>query len=165
MNLTEPQAGSDVGAVRTRAEPRPTAPTRSPDRRSSSPGATTTSPRTSATSSSPASPTDQPGTRGISLFLVPKFIPDEAGRPGERNAVAPSRSSTSSASTAARPASWTTTGATGWLIGAPHQGMAAMFTMMNNARLAVGIEGLSQAEAALQAAVAFAHERRQGRTP
>ena len=55
--------------------------------------------------------------------------------------------------------------ARGWLIGEPHQGMAAMFTMMNNARLAVGIEGLSQADAALQAALAFARDRRQGRTP
>jgi hypothetical protein len=56
-------------------------------------------------------------------------------------------------------------GATGWLIGAPHQGMAAMFTMMNTARLGVGVQGLAQAEAALQAALAFARERRQGRTP
>jgi hypothetical protein len=56
-------------------------------------------------------------------------------------------------------------GATGWLIGEPHQGMAAMFTMMNNARLGVGVQGLSQADAALQAALAFAQERKQGRTP
>ena len=106
MNLTEPQAGSDVGAVRDAAPSRwATAPTRSAGRRSSSPGATTTSPRTSATWCWRGCRTARPGTRGISLFLVPKFLPDADGRPGVRERrCGRCRSSTRWACTAARPA-------------------------------------------------------------
>ena len=56
-------------------------------------------------------------------------------------------------------------GATGWLVGEPHKGMAAMFTMMNNARLGVGVQGVGVAEAALQQALAYAQDRKQGKTP
>ena len=105
------------------------------------------------------------GTKGISLFLVPKFIPDGAGRPGERNGVRTLSLEHKLGLHGSPTCVMEYDRARGWLIGEPHQGMAAMFTMMNNARLAVGVEGLSQADAALQAALAFARERRQGRTP
>ncbi|HRO11606.1 acyl-CoA dehydrogenase [Amaricoccus sp.] len=165
MNLTEPQAGSDVGAIRARAEPRPDG--------------------THAVSGQKifiswgdhdvaenivhlvlARLPDAPaGTRGISLFLVPKFIPDAEGRPGERNGVRALSLEHKTGLHGSPTCVMEFDAARGWLIGAPHQGLAAMFTMMNNARLAVGVEGLSQADAALQAALAFARERRQGRTP
>ena len=121
-----------------------TAATRSPGRRSSSPGATTTSPRTSATWCWRGCRTAAPGTRGISLFLVPKFLPDADGRPGvrERGARAVARAQDGAAR---QPdlRDGVRRAPRGWLIGAPHQGMAAMFTMMNNARLGVGVQGLA----------------------
>jgi alkylation response protein AidB-like acyl-CoA dehydrogenase len=99
MNLTEPAAGTDLGAIRTIATPRGDGTWRSAARRSSSRGATTTSPRTSSTSSSPALPVPR-GAKGLSLFVAPKYLVNADGSLGERNAVRPSRSSTSSASTA-----------------------------------------------------------------
>ena len=88
MNLTEPQAGSDVGALTHPGRARrTTAPTGSPARRSSSPSASTTWPTTSSTSCWPASPTRPPGTKGISCFIVPKFLVDDDGTLGERNDV------------------------------------------------------------------------------
>ena len=134
-------------------------------RRSSSPGATTTWRRTSATWCWRGCRTAPAGTRGISLFLVPKFVPDAAGRPGERNGVRALSLEHKLGLHGSPTCVMEYDRARGWLIGEPHQGMAAMFTMMNNARLGVGVEGLSQADAALQEALAFARERRQGRTP
>jgi acyl-CoA dehydrogenase len=165
MNLTEPQAGSDVGAVRAKAEPDGEGTYR----------VTGTKIYISWGDHDMAEnvchlvlarlPGAVPGTRGISLFLVPKFIPDESGVPGIANGVRAASLEHKMGLHGSPTCVMEFAGARGWLVGAPHQGMAAMFTMMNNARLGVGVEGLSQAEAALQAAVAFAKERRQGRTP
>jgi len=110
-------------------------------------------------------PEAPPGTKGISLLLVPKRVPGEDGRPGVANAVRAVSLEHKMGLHGSPTCVMAYEGARGWLVGAPHQGLAAMFTMMNNARLGVGVEGLSQAEAAYQAALAFARERRQGRTP
>ena len=165
MNLTEPQAGSDVGAVRTRAEP-------------NGDGTYAVSGQKIFISWGDHDvaenvchlvlarlPDGAPGTRGISLFLVPKFVPDADGRPGVANGVRALSLEHKMGLHGSPTCVMEFDAAKGWLIGAEHQGMAAMFTMMNNARLGVGVQGLSQADAALQAALAFARERRQGRTP
>ena len=164
MNLTEPQAGSDVGAVRAKAE-------------ALGDGSYAVTGQKIFISWGDHDvaenvchlvlarlPDGAPGTRGLSLFLVPKFIPDADGRPGERNGVRAVSLEHKLGLHGSPTAVMEYDRATGWLVGDAHQGMAAMFTMMNNARLGVGVEGVAQAEGALQAAVAFAQERRQGRT-
>jgi alkylation response protein AidB-like acyl-CoA dehydrogenase len=165
MNLTEPQAGSDVGAVRTRAE-------------ALGDGSYAVTGQKIFISWGDHDiaenvchlvlarlPDGAPGTKGISLFLVPKFVPDAEGGPGVANGVRALSLEHKMGLHGSPTCVMEFAGAKGWLIGTEHQGMAAMFTMMNNARLGVGVQGLSQADAALQAALGFARERRQGRAP
>jgi alkylation response protein AidB-like acyl-CoA dehydrogenase len=108
-------------------------------------------------------PDAPPGTKGISLFLVPKFIPGPDGRPGERNGVVCTAIEHKMGINGSATCQLAFEDAKGWLIGAPHRGLPAMFTMMNSERLSVGIQGLAIAEAAYQSAVAYARERLQGR--
>ncbi|MDR4307795.1 acyl-CoA dehydrogenase [Chelatococcus sambhunathii] len=106
------------------------------------------------------------GTRGISLFLVPKLLLDESGTPSKRNDVVCAGIEEKlgiHGSPTCTMVYGDKGGATGWLVGEEHRGLACMFTMMNNARLAVGLQGVALAERATQHALAFAHERRQGR--
>ncbi len=103
------------------------------------------------------------GVKGISLFLVPKFIPDGDGRPGPRNSVYCVGLEHKLGIKASATCQMAFDDATGWLVGEPHKGLRAMFTMMNGARLSVGIEGIGIAEAAYQGAVSYARERLQGR--
>ncbi|MFC3096476.1 acyl-CoA dehydrogenase C-terminal domain-containing protein [Alteraurantiacibacter palmitatis] len=98
------------------------------------------------------------GTRGISLFLVPKFLPD-----GRRNGVSVGSIEHKMGLHGSATCVLNFDGATGWLLGQPHQGLAAMFIMMNAARLAVGVQGLAHAEHAYQRAAAYALDRKQGR--
>ncbi|WP_298904683.1 acyl-CoA dehydrogenase [uncultured Aliiroseovarius sp.] len=105
------------------------------------------------------------GTKGISLFLVPKFIPDADGNPGEKNDLRVVSLEHKMGLHGSPTAVMSFEGARGWMIGEPHKGMAAMFTMMNNARLGVGVQGLGAGEGAYQKALAYAQERKQGRTP
>jgi len=105
------------------------------------------------------------GTAGISLFLVPKFLPDAAGGPGQRNRVSVVSLEQKLGLHGCPTCVMEYDAAVGWLVGVPHRGMAAMFTMMNNARLGVAVQGIGVAEAALQRAEAFASGRVQGRTP
>jgi alkylation response protein AidB-like acyl-CoA dehydrogenase len=105
------------------------------------------------------------GTRGISLFVVPKFLPNPDGTPGPRNGVSCSRLEHKMGIRAAATCAIDFDEATGWLVGRPHKGMSAMFTMMNSARLGVGLQGLGVAEIAYQGALAYARERLQGRSP
>jgi alkylation response protein AidB-like acyl-CoA dehydrogenase len=105
-----------------------------------------------------------PRVAGISLFLVPKFLPDAAGEPGEANGVSCASVEHKLGIHGSATCVMNFDGATGWLVGGPHEGLRCMFTMMNHARLWVGIQGLAQSEAALQVATAYARERRQGRT-
>jgi alkylation response protein AidB-like acyl-CoA dehydrogenase len=166
MNLTEPQAGSDVGAVTSRAVPADDA----------APGAwRITGQKIFITwgehdmsdniihlvlARTPDSP---PGTKGISMFLVPKFLLDADGAPGERNTATCVSIEHKLGIHGSPTCVMSYDGAVGWLVGGEHDGMANMFTMMNNARLSVGLEGLSIAERAYQQALAFAQERVQGR--
>ncbi|GAJ28214.1 acyl-CoA dehydrogenase C-terminal domain-containing protein [Acidomonas methanolica] len=109
-------------------------------------------------------PDAPPGIKGISLFLVPKFLPDENGAPGERNGVLCTGIEHKMGIKASATCQLAFDDAKGWLIGAPHKGMQAMFAMMNTERLGVGIQGLGIAETAYQSAVAYAKERLQGRS-
>ncbi len=111
----------------------------------------------------PAAPA---GTRGISLFLVPKFLPGDNGRfirPNDLRCAGIERKLGVHASPTCTMIYGDAGGATAWLVGEEHKGLACMFTMMNNARLAVGLQGVALAERAAQMAHAYALERRQGR--
>jgi len=165
MNLTEPQAGTDVGAVRTRAEPAEDGAFRVTGQKIFITWGDHDLAENVCHLVLARLPDAAPGTRGISLFLVPKRIPGADGRPGEANAVRVVSLEHKLGLHGSPTCVMEFDGATGWLVGEKHGGMAAMFTMMNNARLGVGMEGVGVAEAATQAALAHARERRQGRTP
>ena len=160
MNLTEPQAGSDVGALKTRAEPKGDGSWRIKgtkifitygDHDLSDQIIHMVLART------PGAPE---GTRGISLFLVPKRLPD--GSANDLRCVSIEHKLGIHASPTCVMSYGDHDGAIGWLVGPEHGGMAAMFTMMNNARLNVGLQGVGIAERATQRAVAYAVERKQG---
>jgi hypothetical protein len=104
------------------------------------------------------------GTRGISLFIVPKFIPDANGNPGARNSVKCLGLEEKMGIHGNATCVISHEEATGWLIGEENRGLNLMFVMMNEARLGVGLQGIAQAEAAYQAAAAFAKDRLQGRS-
>ncbi|WP_372424954.1 acyl-CoA dehydrogenase [Salinarimonas chemoclinalis] len=162
MNLTEPQAGSDLSALRTRAE-------RADDGTYRIFGQKIYITYGEHDFSDNivhlvlARLPDAPhGTRGISLFLVPKILPD-----GTRNDVVCAGLEHKLGIHAAPTCTMAygeREGAIGWLVGEENRGLACMFTMMNNARLAVGVQGVAIAERATQRALAYARERRQGRT-
>ena len=158
MNLTEPQAGSDLGLVRTRAD-----------------AAADGSWRISGTkifiSGGEHDLTDNivhlvlcrlpdapPGSKGLSLLLAPKVLPD-----GSRNAIRCDGIEKKMGIKGSATCVMSFEGATGWLVGEPHRGLAAMFVMMNSARLHVGLQGLGHLEMAQQNAHAYAQERVQGR--
>ena len=103
------------------------------------------------------------GVKGISLFLVPKYLPDAAGKPGAANGVSCVNIEHKMGLKASATCQISFEGSIGWLIGKPNKGMEAMFTMMNTERVSVGIQGLGVAEAAYQSAVYYARERLQGR--
>lgn len=165
MCLTEPHAGSDVGLVKTKAEPQADG--------------------TYAISGTkifitqgendyadnivhlvlarlPGAPK---GPKGISLFLVPKFLPDASGQPGARNRVSCASIEKKMGLKGSPTCVLNFDGAQGWLVGQPGAGLACMFTMMNAARLDVGIEGLAAAELSFQGALAYAKDRLQMRAP
>ncbi|MFT0890930.1 acyl-CoA dehydrogenase C-terminal domain-containing protein [Pseudochelatococcus sp. G4_1912] len=104
------------------------------------------------------------GVKGISLFLVPKFLPKADGSLGQRNGVSCAGIEHKMGIKASATCQINFDDATGWLVGEPHKGMRAMFTMMNSERVSVGTQGLGIAEAAYQAAVAYAKDRVQGRS-
>ncbi|MCK9540448.1 MAG: acyl-CoA dehydrogenase C-terminal domain-containing protein [Novosphingobium sp.] len=163
MNLTEPQAGTDLGLIRTRAQPRP----------DGSYSLTGTKIFISAGEHDLAdniihlvlakTPDAPDSSKGISLFIVPKVLVNEDGTPGERNAVSCGAIEHKMGIHANATCVMNYDGAQGWLVGEENKGLAAMFIMMNAARLGVGIQGLGQAEVAYQNGAAYALERRQGR--
>ena len=164
MNLTEAQAGSDVGALRTRAEPRGDGSHAITGEKIFITWADTDFAANVCHLVLARLPDGAPGTRGISLFLVPKYLPNPDGTPGARNALRPLKLEHKLGLHGSPTAVMAYEGATGWLVGPPHGGMAAMFTMMNAARLGVGIQAIGAGEAALQQALDWALTRRQGRT-
>ena len=172
MNLTEPQAGSDLAALRTRAERVGDGTYRIFGQKifiTYGEHDLTDNIVHLVLARLPDAPA---GTRGLSLFLVPKFLVEEGGTLGARNDVF-CASTEHKLGLHASPtctmifgdgfAKGLEPGALGWLVGEENRGLACMFTMMNNARLAVGIQGVSVAEAATQKAIAYAQARRQGK--
>ncbi|WP_420144345.1 acyl-CoA dehydrogenase [Sphingobium sp.] len=109
-------------------------------------------------------PDAPPGVKGISLFLVPKYLPDDAGGFTVRNAMSVGALEKKMGIHAQPTCVMNYDGATGWLVGQPHRGLAAMFTMMNAERLMVGMQGLGIAGAAYQQAAVYARDRLQGRS-
>ena len=103
------------------------------------------------------------GTKGISMFLVPKYLPTDEGKPGTKNGVACGSIEHKMGIKGSATCVLHFDDATGWLVGEEHKGMRAMFTMMNGARLAVGMQGLGLSEVAYQNALAYAKDRLQGR--
>ncbi|MGB0497184.1 MAG: acyl-CoA dehydrogenase [Rubricella sp.] len=163
MNLTEPQAGSDVGALTSRAEPVGDGTYRIFGQKIYITWGDNDICENTCHLVLARLPGAPAGTKGISLFLVPKFIPDENGNPGPRNGLRVIGLEHKLGLHGSPTCTMEFDGATGWMIGPENGGMAAMFTMMNNARLGVGVEGVGIAERALQESLAFARDRRQGR--
>jgi alkylation response protein AidB-like acyl-CoA dehydrogenase len=165
MNLTEPDAGSDVGAVRAKASPRP-------DGRWAISGTKifiTWGEHDLAENivhlvlaRTPDAPA---GTRGLSLFVVPRNHVGESGEIGERNGVRCIGLEHKLGIHASPTCVLDFDGAVGELVGPEHGGMAAMFTMMNAARLSVGLEGLGVSERAYQQSLSYARDRTQGQSP
>ncbi|MBN8500195.1 MAG: acyl-CoA dehydrogenase C-terminal domain-containing protein [Sphingomonadales bacterium] len=163
MNLTEPQCGTDLGLIRTRAVPQA----------DGSYSITGTKIFISAgehdltdniihlvLAKTPGAPES---SKGISLFIVPKVLVNDDGSLGERNAVSCGSLEHKMGIHGNATCVMNYDGATGWMVGEENKGLAAMFIMMNAARLGVGIQGLAQAEVAYQNAVKYAQDRRQGR--
>jgi alkylation response protein AidB-like acyl-CoA dehydrogenase len=163
MCLTEAQCGTDLGMLKTRAEPIG----------DGSFALTGSKIFISAGEHDVAEnilhlvlgrlPDAPAGTRGISLFLVPKFLPDATGGIGERNRVKAGSIEHKMGIHGNATCVINLDGARGWLIGEPHKGLSAMFVMMNSARLGVAMQSLGLAEVSLQNAVSYARERIQGR--
>ena len=165
MNLTEPEAGSDVGALRTKAAPSPEG---DGSWRISGQKIFITYGEHDLTENIvhlvlARVPDAPPGTKGISCFLVPKRILNDDGTPGELNAVRCIGIEHKLGIHGSPTCVLEFDSATGYLIGEPNAGMQSMFTMMNTARLSVGLSGLAVSEVAYQQALAYAQERTQGR--
>ena len=164
MNLTEPHCGTDLGLIKTKAVPQ-------------ADGSYAITGQKIFISAGEHDLTDNivhlvlariegapAGTKGISLFLVPKFLPGADGGVGERNGVMCGSIEHKMGIHGNSTAVLNYDGAKGWLIGEEHRGLPAMFVMMNGARLGVAVQGLGISEVAYQNAAAYAKERRQGRS-
>ncbi|MGB5101846.1 MAG: acyl-CoA dehydrogenase C-terminal domain-containing protein [Steroidobacteraceae bacterium] len=164
MCLTEAHSGSDLGILRSKAEPRA----------DGSYAITGTKVFITAGEHDLTSniihlvlarlPDAPPGTKGISLFLVPKLLPDADGNPGEPNGVKCGSIEHKMGIHASPTCVLHFTDSVGWLVGKPNHGLGCMFTMMNHARLGVGLQGQGLSELAWQASIAYANDRLQGRS-
>ncbi|MDJ1006524.1 MAG: acyl-CoA dehydrogenase [Paracoccaceae bacterium] len=162
MNLTEPQAGSDVGALATRAEPQADGSWSVTGQKIYISWGDSDLVENVCHLVLARTPDAPGGTRGISLFMVPKVLPGDDGGLGPPNTLRVLGLEEKLGLHGSPTAVMSYEGARGWLVGAEHGGMAAMFTMMNNARLGVAAQGIGLAEAAYQHALAYARDRRQG---
>ncbi|WP_283967617.1 acyl-CoA dehydrogenase C-terminal domain-containing protein [Tritonibacter sp. AK171] len=163
MNLTEPHCGTDLGLMRTKAEPQDDGSYKITGQKifiSAGDHDMSDNVIHLVLAKIPGGPD---GIKGVSLFIVPKFIVNEDGTPGERNGVSVGKIEEKMGIHGNSTCVMNYDAATGWLLGDMHKGMRAMFTMMNEARLGVGMQGLAQAEAAYQNAVEYAKDRLQGR--
>ncbi|HWU68921.1 MAG TPA: acyl-CoA dehydrogenase C-terminal domain-containing protein [Stenotrophobium sp.] len=164
MCLTEPQAGTDLGILKSKAEPNG----------DGSYAITGTKIFISAGEHDMSQniihlvlarlPDAPAGTKGISLFIVPKFVPDAAGKPGARNTIKCGSIEHKMGIHGNATCVMNLDGAKGWIVGAPNKGLNAMFVMMNSARLGVGMQSLGLAEVAYQNSLAYAKERLQSRS-
>jgi 3-(methylthio)propanoyl-CoA dehydrogenase len=163
MCLTEPHAGSDVGALTSKAVRQEDGTYRITGQKIFITWGDQDLTDNIVQLVLARTPGSAPGTKGISLFLVPKFLPDSSGAPGERNSYEIVSIEHKLGIHGSPTCVIEFDGATGYLVGEEQQGMRYMFTMMNTARIEVGAEGLGVGERAYQKALAFAKERQQGR--
>lgn len=169
MNLTEPQAGSDLGKLRSRAKAMPDGSYRISGQKvfiSTGDHDLTENIVHLVLAKLPGAPE---GTKGLSLFVVPKFLPNADGRIGERNDVICAgiehKMGNNACPTCTMVFGGESEGATGWLVGEENKGLNAMFVMVNAARFNVGMESLALCERAYQLALSYAQERIQGKLP
>ncbi len=163
MNLTEPHCGTDLGMMRTKAEPQDDGSYKVTGQKifiSSGEHDMADNIIHLVLAKIPGGPE---GIKGVSLFIVPKFLVNEDGGLGDRNGVSCGKIEEKMGIHGNSTCVMNYDGATGYLLGEKHKGMRAMFTMMNEARIGVGMQGLAQAEVAYQNALAYAKDRLQGR--
>jgi alkylation response protein AidB-like acyl-CoA dehydrogenase len=163
MNLTEPHCGTDLGMMRTKAEPQEDGSYKVTGQKifiSSGEHDMADNIIHLVLAKIPGGPE---GIKGVSLFIVPKFFVNEDGSLGDRNGVSCGKIEEKMGIHGNSTCVMNYDGATGYLLGEKHKGMRAMFTMMNEARIGVGMQGLAQAEVAYQNALAYAKDRLQGR--
>ena len=163
MNLTEPQCGTDLGLIRTRADPADDGSYRITGEKIFISAGEHDLTGNIIHLVLARAPGGGEGTKGISLFVVPKFLPDEQGAPGARNALSCGKLERKMGIHGNATCVMNYDGATGWLVGEAHKGLRAMFTMMNEARIGVGLQGYAVAEGAWQIAREYARDRLQGR--
>lgn len=163
MNLTEPQAGSDVGALRSKAVPNGDGSYAITGQKIYISWADNDFSENVCHLVLARLPDGVAGTKGISLFMVPKLIPNADGTLGKHNNLRVVSLEHKLGLHGSPTAVMEYSGAQGWLVGAENSGMGAMFTMMNNARLGVGVQGIGAAEGAYQHALAYAMDRKQGK--
>ncbi|TLX64110.1 acyl-CoA dehydrogenase [Stutzerimonas nosocomialis] len=163
MCLTEPQAGTDLALLRTRAEPQGDGSYAVTGSKIFISGGEHDMSENIVHLVLARLPDAPAGVKGISLLLVPKFIANADGTPGARNALSCGAIEHKMGIKGAATCVMNFDGATGWIVGEPNQGLACMFTMMNDARFQVGLQGLGIAEQAYQGALAYARERLQSR--
>ncbi len=165
MCLTEPHAGTDLGMIRTRAEPQADGSYRVSGTKIFITGGEHDLTENIIHLVLAKLPDAPAGSKGISLFLVPKVLVNQDGSLGERNAVSCGSIEHKMGIQASATCVMNFDGATGWMVGEPNKGLAAMFTMMNYERLGVGIQGLATGERSYQSAIEYARERIQSRAP
>jgi alkylation response protein AidB-like acyl-CoA dehydrogenase len=165
MCMTEAQSGTDLGLIKTRAEAFDDGTYRITGSKIFISGGDHDMAENHCHLVLAKLPDAPAGSRGISLFLVPKFIPNTDGSLGERNAVSAGSIEKKMGMKANSTCVMNFDGAQGWMINTPNNGLASMFTMMNYERLVCGLQGLGAGIASYQGALAYSKERRQGRSP
>ena len=163
MNLTEPHCGTDLGMLRTKAEPQANGSYHITGQKIFISAGEHDLTENIIHLVLAKAPGGGAGTKGISLFIVPKYLVTATGALGPRNALSVGKIEEKMGIHGNATCVMNYDGATGFLLGDLHKGMRAMFTMMNEARLGVGLQGYAQAEAAYQNALIYALERLQGR--
>ena len=163
MNLTEPHCGTDLGLMRTKAEPQADGSYRITGQKIFISAGEHDMAENIIHLVLAKAPGGGEGTKGISLFIVPKFLVNPDGTLGNRNALSVGKIEHKMGIHGNATCVMNYDGATGYLLGELHKGMRAMFTMMNEARIGVGVQGYAVAEAAYQNALAYAKDRLQGR--
>ncbi|MCY1409624.1 3-methylmercaptopropionyl-CoA dehydrogenase [compost metagenome] len=165
MCLTEPHAGTDLGIIRTKAEPQADGSYRISGTKIFITGGEHDLTENIIHLVLAKLPDAPAGPKGISLFLVPKVMVNDDGSLGEKNSLSCGSIEHKMGIKGSSTCVMNFDGATGWIVDAPNKGLAAMFTMMNYERLGVGIQGLAAGERSYQSAVEYARERIQSRAP